>query len=190
MQEVVALGITIADVLEVLHDAGILHRDIKPSNVGYDTAGTPKLLDFGLAKILGDSRLTSASGPGRYEDLEDVPVAALTELTATRRVVGTPIYLSPEAASGEPADALFDLWALAVVLFEAAAGAHPLLSQGTAGLRKRIFEGDVADIRTLIPDCGPAPANFFDRALARDRAARPQTAAEFRERLQETRSRL
>ncbi|MGH9334336.1 MAG: serine/threonine-protein kinase, partial [Vicinamibacteria bacterium] len=185
------LGITLAGVLQTLHTAGVLHRDIKPSNIGYTSAGVMKLLDFGLAKILDDSRAaTSARTEVRYEDLESVPEHALTVLTVTRCVVGTPIYLSPEAARGQDPDPGFDLWALAVLLFEAVAGLHPLRIQETAGLRQRIFDGEVADIRTVVADCPDPLARFFDLTLARDSAMRPASARDMREQLRAVRAEL
>ena len=60
LTEVLALGVSLSDGLEHLHAAGILHRDIKPSNIGYTAAGQPKLLDFGLARILDDSHRSGA----------------------------------------------------------------------------------------------------------------------------------
>ncbi len=108
----------------------------------------------------------------------------------TRCAVGTPIYLSPEAARGQDPDPRFDLWALGIVLFEAVAGIHPLLIRETAGLRHRIFEGEVADVRALVPDCPEVLARFFDLALARDVAARPASAAEMQDRLRALRAEL
>lgn len=183
------LGITLAGVLDTMHTAGVLHRDIKPSNVGYTASGVVKLLDFGLAKILDDSRaLTQAQLS--YEDLGEVPQDALTVLTVTRTVVGTPIYLSPEAARGLDPDPRVDLWAFAVLLFEAVAGTHPLRVHETAGLRRRIFEGEVTDLRTVLDPCPEPLARFFGAALARDWTERPATAAEIRDRLHAARAEL
>ena len=152
--EVVVLGAALASALEALHAVGFLHRDIKPSNIGFAGDGTPKLLDFGLAHFGFDVSAEPA---------------------------GTPLYMSEEALRGDPPDARFDLWSLAVVLYEATAGVHPLAGHGS--WRRGLQPGLVADVRTHRQDCPAALAGFFGQALAPDRRQRPATAAEFRTRL-------
>ena len=95
--EAVSAIIRLADALAVLHEKGFLHGDIKPSNIGYTSDGSPKLLDFGLAR----------------------------ETDAAMTAGGTLRYMSPEALSGRPADEVDDVWSLCVVLYEMVSGRHP-----------------------------------------------------------------
>jgi hypothetical protein len=186
--EATQLGITLAGVLETMHAAGVLHRDIKPSNVGYGVDGSPKLLDLGLAKILDDSQRVGAPvAKAVLADLDAIPDSKLTSLTVTRRVVGTPVYLSPEAARGEEPDPSFDLWSLAIMLFEAFTGIHPLLFNQKTSLRRRILNGEVANIRQLVPDCPSALELFFDNALSAELRRRPSSARDLIERLEAVR---
>lgn len=96
------LGLQLASALAHLHRAHVLHRDIKPSNIGFTADDTPKLMDFGLA--------VESAAAARHE----------------WRFVGTPAYVSPEVADGEPWTPADDVWSLAMVLLESIAGAHPL----------------------------------------------------------------
>ncbi len=185
LQEAIELGMTLAQVLEKMHAVGMLHRDIKPSNVGYAADGSPKLRDLGLAKILDDSRRMGFPVEGStLDELDSLPNSKLTSLTVTRRVVGTPIYLSPEAARGDGPSPSFDLWSLSVVLFEAITGHHPLSIDQMLGLRERILRGDVDDIRGHLPVCPTALALFFDDALSAEPSRRPATAGDFIARLE------
>ena len=127
LEEVIELGTQLADALDVIHASGVLHRDIKPSNIGYTSDGIPKILDFGLAAILERSRSDGTppavlpSDPGLIAELTwgGEPT---TSLTVTQQLVGTPLYLSPEALAGQPPQASFDLWGLCVVLYQALCG--------------------------------------------------------------------
>ncbi|WP_436777354.1 serine/threonine-protein kinase [Yinghuangia sp. YIM S09857] len=102
--QAVAIARDIADALAHSHRAGIVHRDIKPSNVMLTPTGTVKVLDFGIAHLLADT----------------VP-----RLTATGRIVGTPAYMSPEQAMGEPVDGRADQYSVGCVLFELLCGRPP-----------------------------------------------------------------
>ena len=190
--EAVALGLVLASALEKAHGAGVLHRDIKPSNIGYTADGTPKLLDFGLARILDgrDGRRREwTSGPRKearessQQETLELETYSLID-TFTDQVVGTPSYLSPEAVIGEPPDPTFDLWGLGVVLYEALAGKNPMAGGSPHDVLKRIRHGQLPDPLLAIANCSPAMASFLLEALAKDPARRPATAHEFRTRLE------
>ncbi len=101
-QEVVRVGVEVAKALEHAHKQGIIHRDIKPSNILVRSDGTVKVTDFGIAKMVGQSNLTS-----------------------TGQTMGTVRYMSPEQVRGKPLDARSDLYSLGVTLFEGLVGKTP-----------------------------------------------------------------
>jgi serine/threonine protein kinase len=187
--EIVDLGIALAGALEQTHAAGILHRDIKPSNIGYTIESVPKLLDFGLAKIVDDSRRRGAlSGTTIVARSEDVTrtdsVPGFVSSTDTGGIVGTPLYVSPEAILEERPSPGFDLWSLAIVLYESIAGTNPFRGDSLQDTFRRIVRGRIPDVREFRPDCQEAIAMFLKDALSRSRARRPASAKEFRTRLE------
>ncbi len=128
------------------HEAGIIHRDVKPANVMLPRRGEAKILDFGIARL----------------EEEDA-------LTRTGAAWGTPAYMSPEQARGEPVDARADVWSLGVMLYEMVAGRRPF---GGDGAR------DPEPLERLRPDIPPELARVTARALARDPADRYPSAVE------------
>jgi hypothetical protein len=187
-QEAVALAAVVAEVLERLHAVHILHRDVKPSNIGF-LHGVPKLMDFGLAQLMHEDAHglpMAAIGPaGEGVDVDAPTVTRRVTGISRNRLVGTPLYMSPEAIAGASPDPSFDLWALAMVLYEAIAGVHPLRGDGVDATRQRIRAGRVPDIRTHQPACPAGLAEFLKRALSSDRRRRLSTAAAFRGSLSE-----
>jgi hypothetical protein len=176
-EEVLDLGEILADVADRIHQAGILHRDIKPTNIAYSSAGTPKLLDFGLAKILGAGRVLDLPSELEGASADATPAASPEpEITRSHQLLGTPAYLSPEAIAGAEPDPSFDLWSIAVVLFEALSGINPARDSTPGVTLGRIARGDLLDIREACPGCPQELAEFFDRALSPDRSQRPATA--------------
>jgi serine/threonine protein kinase len=149
--------------LEAAHRAGVIHRDVKPSNTwlvfGPGIDEHVKMLDFGIAKMLG------GDGPGLH--------------TTTGSVVGTPAYLAPEQLRGMPLDARVDIHAMGIVLFEMLTGARPWRSD-TGSIYAEILERQPPPIHTLAPNIPPALSQIVERALAKDPAARFQRAADMR----------
>jgi serine/threonine-protein kinase len=189
VDEVLDLGILLADALDRMHGAGLLHRDIKPSNIGYTADGVPKLLDFGLAAMLhpyGDELTAVASGAADSHAHAYGDRAGVTR-TLTQQLVGTPLYLSPEALGGEHPDASFDLWSLSLVLYEAIAQRHPFAGYPVEEVMRRTRAVRIPDVRDFSPDCPPEVAAFLNDALALSKTRRPGSAAILRAQLQKIR---
>jgi hypothetical protein len=181
----VELGLALAAGLGAVHRAGVVHGDVKPSNVGYAADGTPKLLDFGLARLLtaldpaprrAVARLAGAGGPaagapaavgGSYD--ASVSYASISLAGSESVLRGTPRYMAPEALRGEPASPAFDLWSAALTVYEAVAGRLPGVPAGAP----------VPDLRTAAPDAPPALARALALALAPDPRRRPPSAEAF-----------
>jgi serine/threonine protein kinase len=183
--QTIELGIVLADVLDRVHGAGVLHRDIKPSNIGYTADGLPKLLDFGLASILDRAKGANNAPVALPKDSADVAALLNSEdpsvtLTVTQQLVGTPLYLSPEALGGRTPDASFDLWSLAMVLYEAVAGQHPWAGLTIGDVIAAVQRGHVPDVRDYNPDCPALLAGFLGDGLSTVLSRRPATAHHFR----------
>jgi eukaryotic-like serine/threonine-protein kinase len=172
-----AWGAALAEGLGALHAAGLLHRDIKPSNIGFDAAGTAKLLDFGLAKLLPGA--PTASMPA----VEGQSTWSMTFSTDGRGVLGTPAYMSPECLSGSEPGPVDDLWGLSVSLLEACTGTNPFRAETPAGtVAKVITEWERA------PECAaqlPAPARALFAVLLGPAAQRPRSASAMVEHLRQ-----
>jgi serine/threonine protein kinase len=144
--------IPIASALATVHDAGIVHRDLKPGNIFLARGGNdelePRLLDFGISKSTTEQlRLTSTHGP----------------------VLGTPFYMSPEAAAGGEMTALSDQYALGVVLYECLTGTHPFAaSNNFAEIVQRIATGDYTPISVQNPQLSKRMAAIVERAMQLD----------------------
>ena len=170
IREAIAIAVPLADALGVLHREGMLHRDIKPSNIGFARNGTPKLLDFGLARLLE----RSTAHPS--------PEAALSRLSSEQSsrttVAGTPLYLSPELLSGAPPAERDDLWAFAVVFVEALAGVNPFIASTVGNVLRRIRDVDVLDLRDWREDMPDAVQDFCRKALHPEAGQRYRSAVE------------
>ena len=161
-ETVLRYGVQIAAALARAHDRGIAHRDLKPANIVVTREGLAKVLDFGLARQM------EVRG-------SDDPTRTVATSSQSGNISGTLPYLAPEVLRGEPADYVSDLWALGVVLYEAASGKLPF--NGRTG-----FEISSAILREMPTPLGPPvpPALWatIQRCLAKEPAQRYQRAGE------------
>jgi tetratricopeptide (TPR) repeat protein len=152
---ILRIGSQVCQALEYAHSRGILHRDIKPENIMITSSGSPKLMDFGLARALG--------GPN---------------LTQRGMIVGTPTYLPPEQALGKHSDARSDLYSLGCVLYEMVTGKPPFRGDDPV----KVIFSHINDLpvmpRRLAPNIPEALEHIVLKLLAKDPDQRYQSAGE------------
>lgn len=181
VREALEFGAALAGGLERMHEAGILHRDIKPSNIGFTDRAVPKLLDFGLARFVAEARTgTIEAFPGLTPDEIGGMREDRSSGGSALGLVGTPLYFSPETVQMKPPDVGVDLWALAMVVFEAIAGRHPMRAPTLVDVLGRIAKAELPDLRAERPDCPEPVASFFRAVLHPDPRRRPGSARELR----------
>lgn len=139
------------------HKMGIVHRDIKPANMMLTDAGSIKVMDFGIARVLGTDRLTKAG-----------------------HLIGTVEYMSPEQVRGEETDARSDIYSLGILLYEMLTGRVPFNSTSEYELMRCQIEDAPTPPRSLAPHIPLPVEQAIMRSLAKKREARYQSAGEFR----------
>jgi serine/threonine protein kinase len=175
MDEVVPLGIEIADALDAAHSAGIVHRDIKPANIFVTKRGHAKILDFGLAKITQPIRESrdDISGEQTTKTLDE-------HLTSPGQTVGTIAYMSPEQVGAKQLDARTDLFSFGSVLYEMATGVMPFRGESTGIICSAILERVPVSAVRINPDVPPDLERVISKCLEKERNLRYQHASDIR----------
>jgi serine/threonine-protein kinase len=175
IEDIFPIARQIAEALEAAHEAGIIHRDLKPANIKVKADGMVKVLDFGLAKALGQGA-PSATADSTEDSALTVTSPALTQMGV---ILGTAAYMSPEQARGRPVDRRSDIWAFGVVLFEMLTGRRLFDGPTMGDTLAAVLRADV-DLTTLPAGTPPTIRRLLTRCLDRDPKTRLRDIGEAR----------
>jgi serine/threonine protein kinase/dipeptidyl aminopeptidase/acylaminoacyl peptidase len=180
LHDALDIAVQVTRAIAAAHAAGIVHRDIKTENIMISRDGYVKVLDFGLAKLMGNSS----------ENPDPAAATVTSAHTDPGVVMGTFNYMSPEQARGLPTDARTDLWSLGVVLYEMVSGTAPFVGKTPPDVLSAILNEEPPPLARFARDVPEALEWIVMKALTKDLEGRYQTATEFLTDLQRLKNRL
>ena len=169
LEELLKLGIQIAEALDAAHAEGIIHRDIKPANIFVTKRGQAKVLDFGLAKLVLKG-IASADEDSGGESADANSIVGM--------ISGTPSYMSPEQIRGDDLDPRTDIFSLGLVLYEMATGRQAFAGRTGGAIIEAVLTRPPVPVRSINPDIPPRLEEIIDKALHKNRDQRYQHAAD------------
>jgi len=161
IKEALRIAIAVADALNYSHAEGLIHRDIKPGNIMINPHGHVKVTDFGLARLMESSRLT---------------------MTGT--IIGTPEYMSPEQARGDPLDGRSDLYSLGIVLYEALTAKLPFTATTPFAVAQKQIYDPLPSPCSIRPEIGGGLGESIIKVTEKDPGQRYQSGEDFKKDLQ------
>lgn len=182
LRETLAIVSQVADALSAAHEAGIIHRDIKPENVMVRRDGYVKVLDFGLAKLAQETEAKDIN--------TEAPTKVVPVHTEPGMVMGTAHYMSPEQARGLEVDARSDIWSLGATLYEMVAGKKPFDGPTTTDVLAMILHREPPSLLLYQSQLPAELERIVEKALAKERDARYQTAKDLSVDLKRLKQRL